>query len=150
MHHWGDSWFEENGDDLHTAINYCVRMWRKYGRIGAHGKEKYGTFRDQLYWWDGGVHGLLYPGYVRIVRPFLYFKLDRYLFKPLLKYTGLRNLIWFYQKNLYNYTIQKMCKKYPNIVDELVIDLDGYKIVKPGIFGKIDGEKIHKKYWKSI
>jgi hypothetical protein len=43
-----------------------------------------------------------------------------------------------------------MCKKYPHIIDEIVSDLDGYKMVKPGIFGKVSGEAIHNKYWRTI
>lgn len=144
MHYWGDEWFEKNGGDLNAAINYCIDTWRKYGRIGTHGKEKYGTFRDQLQGlWDGGLHELIWPGYVRIVSPFIYWKLDRYFIKPITKYTGLQWLFRRYQKWVYNYAIQKMCKKYPNIIDELVNDLDGYEMVN----GAVDGKEIHKKYW---
>ena len=50
---------------------------------------------------------------------------------------------------MYNYAIQKMCKKYPHIIDELVSDLDGYRMVKPGLFGPIDGTVINKKYWRT-
>lgn len=146
MHEWGDEWFQKNGTDLNDAIDYCCRVWRKYGRIAAHGKEKYGAFRDQLMgMWDGGLHSLIWPGYVRIVSPFLYWKLDKYLIKPFTKYTGLQWLGVWYQKQVYNYAIQKMCKKYPNLVDELVSDLDGYEMVK----GKVDGKTIHEKYWRT-
>lgn len=149
MHIWGDEWFKANGHDLNSAINYCTNIWRKWGRIGSHGKEKFGSFRDHIYMWDGGIHGLIYPGYVRIMKPKLY-KFDVKITIPIMRKTRLLNLFWWYQSQVYNYTIQKMCKKYPNIVDELVSDLDGYKMVKPGIFGKIDGEVIHKKYWKVV
>jgi hypothetical protein len=150
MHIWGDDWFEKNGNNLDTAISYCVRFWRKYGRIGSHGKEKYGTFRDHIDLWDGGLHTLIWPGYVRIVNSFIYFKLDRHIFIPLTKYTGLCRLGQWYQSQVYNYAIQKMCKKYPDIIDELVSDLEGYRMVRPGIFGAVDGTVIHKKYWRSI
>ncbi len=43
-----------------------------------------------------------------------------------------------------------MCKKHPNIIDELVADLDGYELVRPGIFGQIDGKTIHDKYWTRV
>ena len=148
-HMWGDEWFEQHGDKLGKAINYCMGFWRRWGRIGSHGKEKYGTFRDHPYFWDGGIHTLIYPGYVWIRYSFLYFKVDRYLTQPFTKYTGLHKLGLWYQSQVYNYAIQKVCKKYPEIVDEIVSSLDGYEYVKPGIFGKIDGRKIHKKYWKT-
>lgn len=150
MHEWGDDWFQKNGDELNDSIDYCCRVWRKYGRIGMHGKEKYGSFRDMLQgMWDGGIHSLIWPGYVWIVNPFIYWKLDKYFIIPITKYTGLHKLGMWYQSQVYNYAIQKMCKKYPNIIDELVSDLDGYEMIKPGRFGKVDGTVIHKKYWKT-
>jgi len=67
----------------------------------------------------------------------------------LTKYTGLHRLGLWYQAQVYNYAVQKMCKKYPEITEELVRDLDGYELIKPGIFGKVDGLKIHNKYWRT-
>lgn len=148
-HEWGDAWFEKNGNDLNNAISFCVNAWEKWGRIGSHGKEKYGTFRDHPYLWDGGIHGLIWPGYVAVQNRFLCFKLDKYFIRPFVKQTRIINLVWWYQAQVYNYAVQKMCKKYPNIIDELVSDLDGYKMVKPGIFGNINGKEIHDKYWRT-
>lgn len=151
FHVWGDDWFEEHGQDLDKAIRYCCRIWTVYGRIGTHGKEKYGTFRDHLYLWDGGFWTLFYPGYVHI-KPgfwsFVYHKVDRYFTRHFTKYTGLHYLGLEYQAFVYNYAVQKMCKKYPEIIDEIVSSLDGYKMVKPGIFGKVSGKAIHGRYWK--
>jgi hypothetical protein len=152
-HEWGDEWFEANGNDLGEAISYCMRFWKRWGRIGSHGKEKYGTFRDSPYLWDGGIWSLIRPGYVSIGGPilsFIYFKLDRYIVRPITRNTGIYRLGIWYQAQVYNYAIQKMCKKFPNIVDELVADLDGYEMVKPGIFGKVDGTVINKKYWRTM
>jgi len=150
MHEWGDEWFVENGKNFNKAIYWCMKIWYTYGRIGTHGKEKFGTFRDNIYMWDGGLHTLLYPGYVRIVNPFLYFKLDKYVIKPFTRFTGLHKLGLKYQALVYNYAIQKVCKKYPYMIDEFISCLDGYEMVKPGIFGNVDGIKIHEKYWKTL
>lgn len=150
MHIWEDSWFKKHGNKLDTAISDIMDIWRKWGRIGSHGKEKYGTFRDHPYFWDGGLYTLLYPGHVYVHLPFVYFKLDWYIIKPLTKYTGLHTLGMWYQEQVYNYAVQKMCKRYPEITDELVRDLDGYELIKPGIFGNVNGTVIHNKYWKSI
>ena len=148
MHYYGDNWFKKNGEDLFFAIDYCCKIWRKYGRIEVHGKEKYGTFRDELMgFWDGGLHSLIYPGYVSIQSNFIY-KLDKFVIKPITRLTKIYKLGQLYQHIIYNYAIQKMCKKYPHIIDELVMDLDGYEIIKPCIFGKVDGINIYKKYWK--
>lgn len=149
MHYWGDEWFEKNGNDLYNAISCCIKFWKKWSRIGSHGKEKYGSFRDHIYFWDGGISGLIWPGYVRIMNKFLYWNIDQKFIMPITKFTGLKKLVWWYQSQIYNYAIQKMCKKYPNIIDELVVDLDGYKMVKPSVFGKVDGTEIHNKYWKT-
>lgn len=150
MHMWGDEWFEKNDNDLYNAISYIMKTWTKYGRIGTHGKEKYGTFRDHPYFWDGGIHYLLYPGYVRVVHRWLYFYVDWYFTQPFMRYTGLLHIGLWWQAQVYNYAIQMACKKYPHIVDEIVSHLEGYMLVKPGIFGPIDGTKIHNKYWKSL
>lgn len=108
------------------------------------------SFRDQVYFWNGGLHGLLYPGYVWIKYPFLYFKVDRYIVNPITKYTGIHWLGLKYQAFIYNLGIQLACKKYPNIIDELVSHLDGYELVKPGLFGKVCGKTIHDKYWEQL
>jgi hypothetical protein len=148
-HQWGDTWFEEHGDKLDIAISYIMRTWKTYGRIGTHGKEKYGTFRDHPYFWDGGLHSLLYPGYVWIKWPLLY-NFDWHVTKPFTKYTGLHKLGLWYQKQVYNFAIQRMCKIYPEITDELVSSLDGIEFVKPGIFGNVCGKTIHDKYWTTF
>lgn len=149
-HRWGDPWDEKHGADLDQAIRYCMDTWKTYGRIGSHGKEKYGTFRDHPYFWDGGLHSLIWPGYVYIQNTFIAYKLDRYFIKPITKYTGLYKLGLWWQSQVYNYAIQKVCKQYPEIVDELVSSLDGYQMVKPGLLGKICGTTIHNKHWTSV
>ncbi len=151
MHMWNDEWFEKNGNDLHNAIDYCMKTWIKYGRIGTHGKEKYGTFRDYVYFYNGywAIHELVKPGYIYYRWPKWLMKLDIKLGR-VVQFLRLYVPIQWYQAQVYNYTIQTVCKKYPNIIDELVSDLDGYELVKPGIFGKVDGIVIHKKYWKSF
>ena len=150
MHEWGDEWFEKNGDDLYKAINYCIKTWRRYGRIGSFGKEKWGAFRDHIYFWDGTFTGLVFPGYVRIMWSKFYWNIDEPILKPIFRFLLVTKLFHWYQKQVYNFAIQKMCKKCPDIVDELVSDLEGYKMVKPGIFGKIDGTETHNKYWTTV
>jgi hypothetical protein len=145
MHYWGDEWFDKNGDDLNTAISYCMHTWKKYARIGSHGKEKFGTFRHHEFFWNGGLHGLIWPGYSRIVSPFLYWNIDP-IIKFITKWFGIRWLGRRWQRYIYNYTIQKMCKKYPNITDELVMDSS----VPHWIKGKVDGQIIHDRHWKTI
>ena len=149
MHHWNDEWFNKNGDKLYAAIDYFETTVKRYARIGAYGKEKYGTYRESTTFWDGGLHYLIYPGYIYIQYPFLYFTVDEKVIKPLTEYTGLHKLGLWWQKTVYNYAIQKACKMYPEVVDELVSGLDYYELVKPGVFGKVCGKTIHDKKWKN-
>ena len=146
-HYWGDSWFQKHGNDHGKAIRYIMNTWRRYGRIGSHGKEKYGTFRDHAYFYRGwwAIHELVKPGYVSHRWPKFY-KIDLFLGK-IVRFLRLYKPIQWWQFQVYNYAIQRACKKYPEIIDELVADLDYCELVKPGIFGKIDGKTIHDKYW---
>ena len=136
---------------LGKAIDYCLTTWHRWGRMHSNGKEKYGTFRATADLWDGTVYRLFNPGYMYIKSGFWwvwYFYVDRPLSKKFFKYTGILKLFNWYQAQVYNYSVQKVCKKYPHIVDEIVSDLDDYELVKPSVFGKIDGKTIHDKYWK--
>lgn len=63
---------------------------------------------------------------------------------------GLTGLVHKIQAKYYNYAFQKACKKWPNVVDELIVMVDGYKMIKPCKYGDIDGEEIHEKYWVPI
>ena len=68
----------------------------------------------------------------------------------IIRFTRFNKIIQIWQKFIYNYAIQKVCKQYPNIVDELVSNSDYPEIIKPGFFGKVDGKKIHDKYWTQL
>ena len=150
MHQWGDEWFKTNGNDLYKAIDEFEDICIKYGGIKVYGKEKYGTYRDEyLSLWDGGLHYILFSSVVKIENNFIYWKLDPVL-KAIFKFTRILKLVQWYQANVYNYAMQKICKKYPNVVDEMTIMIDGYKMIKPGRFGDLDGLKIHNDNWKTI
>jgi len=114
-------------------------------------KEKYGTFRDNpnFYtgWWP--IFGLVKPGYMYYRWPKPIYKFEMLLNK-LTHQSFLSRAISSYQAIVYNYAVQQACKKYPEIVDEIVADLDGYALIKPGIFGTIDGETVHNKHWTRV
>lgn len=63
---------------------------------------------------------------------------------------GLIKLIQKYQAYHYNKAFQLACKKWPHIQDELIVMVDGWEMIKPCKWGNIDGEVIHKKYWKTV
>lgn len=147
MHYWGDEWFIKNGDKLYEAIDYFENTVYRYARVASYGKEKFGTYRESTTFWDGGLHGLIYPGYVYVQYPFLKYTIDAKIIKPLTRFTGLHALALFYQRIVYNYAIQTAIKRYPEVTDELVKHLYYYELVKPGVFGQVCGKTIHKKYW---
>lgn len=123
------------------------------GRIGSHGKEKYGTFRDHASFWDGSIWHLCRPSAIWYGEPpwtWIHGKIDRYFFMGFTKWTGIRRLFRWWQRQVYNYAIQKMCKKHPHIINEIVSNLDGYRMVKPGLFGNVDGTAIHSRFWRIV
>lgn len=151
MHYWGEDEFD--WESMWKAVNYCCKKFHRWGRIRCYGKEKFGTFRDHTDFWDGTLYHLIWPSrvYIRgLIGNFLYYTFDEYFFQYFTRYTGIQWLFVKYQMWLYNYTIQKVCKQYPHLIDELVSDLDHYQLIRPGRFGNIDGTIIHKKYWRSV
>jgi hypothetical protein len=63
---------------------------------------------------------------------------------------GLLKLVQDHQAKHYNKAFQLACKKWPNVKDELIVMVDGYKMIKPCKWGDVDGEEIHNKYWKKL
>lgn len=149
-HVWGDKWFKKNGKKLGQAINFCTTNWRRFGRIGSHGKEKFGTFRHHPVFYDIGwpIHSLVKPGYAYYQWPKPIYRAELFLGR-LLKYTKLDYPIIKYQQFVYNSVLQIACKKWPKIKEEILDDgawpVD--ELVKPNMFGPIDGKKLHDKYW---
>lgn len=156
-HMWGDSWFEEHGDDLYTAIRWIMNKWKKWGRIGSHGKEKWGSFRAHPYPYVGysPLFELFYPGYVSYYRmqQWIFSSqiiwLDKYVLRYVFRWLGLSKLICRYQRYVFNAVIQTAVKKWPEIEDELLSDLELYEWLSPGIWGKLDA-KIKYKYWREL
>lgn len=140
--------------DLHDAIYLHLKWCRRYGRIKMTGKEKWGMYRQELVqFWDGGLHYLICRSLVWIKYPFIYWRVDPVV-KVLTKYTGIRWLFRKWQKFVWNAATQILCKRYPNLVNELLGDMGRLRgLVKPIIiFGwNIDGEEIDhdsKRIWK--
>lgn len=151
MHYWGDEWFRENGDNFNKAISFCSKNWRRWGRIGYHGKEKYGTFRHHVrfYTAEWGIYELINPGYICYWWKLYPIQIDKVTGK-LLRLLGICWLIQRWQFFIYNLVLQIICNKYPELIDELIVDSEYPELIKPGFFGKVDGKAIHDKYWTSI
>lgn len=115
-HYWGDEDFDWKS--LYQAENEIVAIL-KLGRIGVHSKEKFGTLRWSIYLFDGSFYSLTHPGYVYIHYPYWLRVIDaerplRWLIKP----------IQYLQVKLLKYAFNKVCKKYPHIVKEIVCHAD--------------------------
>jgi hypothetical protein len=139
-HHWNDKSFDWNG--LYAAERLMCKVFRVF-RIGAHTKEKWGSIRASVYFWDGGLHHLIWPGYVYVQNIFIAYKLDRYVIKPITRYTGLNWLGVKLQLFGYGLAYYLAMRKYPHIKDEICYQADYPEYI-------IGGQEIHNKYWKSI
>lgn len=167
MHFWGDEWFKAHGKDLYAAINEIEAGLEYYG-IYVMGKEKYGCYRDDfLSFWDGGFYFKIFPdrsfvGTMRFkysapllnkilnrLHHFLYYYVDSFI-RMFNRIIGLRWLVVTNQHDKYNKVFQEVCARYPEITDELVCDVEGYKYIVPGRYGDVDGKAIHDKYWKTL
>ena len=71
-------------------------------------------------------------------------------FRQWMQSTGFYKRYCQRRKEAYNKVFQLACKKWPNVVDELIVDIDGWEWIKPCKWGDVDGEAIHDKYWKKI
>lgn len=115
-HYWGDEDFD--WDSLHKAINEAHTIMRKYGRIGVHSKEKFGTARWNLYLCSGTLHSFTHPGYMYSRYPKWLWKFD-VMNKPL---KHIAPVIRFWQKLVIQYAFTVVCAKYPHILKEIISD----------------------------
>lgn len=149
MHKWGDD-FDWEG--LGDAIRIASTFMRRWGRIGVHSKEKYGTARLSTYFYCGGLHSLIYPGYVssqwrgkwRGLGDKLW-SLDCLVLSKFTNKIGLVKLIQWWQVKVYNWGYQKALKKYPELAVEIVCAADQphmiaewHQIMAPLWFKRID------------
>lgn len=144
FHVWGDEWFQRNGDDLNRAIHQICRDWRRWGRLGCHGKEKYGTFRHHTCFYSGEwpVHELVLPGHVFYRWPKWVMRWELALGR-VVRAVRLDRAVRWWQGRVYNWALQRACRRYPSVVDELVSDADFPDLIR----GRVDGRTIHDKYW---
>ena len=64
---------------------------------------------------------------------------------------GITKLIQKWQASKVNRAYQIVCKKHPNIVDELTCDgYTPFEMIKPCKYGPLNGEEIEKKFWVKL
>jgi hypothetical protein len=113
-HFWGDEDFDWNS--LYKAEKELRRTMKRYGRIGVHSKEKYGSLRFDLFFCDGTLHSLTHSGYVYSQYPEWLWRFDQD-YQPLRLLTPVIN---FWQKLVLQYAFTVVCAKYPHIRDEII------------------------------
>lgn len=74
----------------------------------------------------------------------LWFGIKYYMYQ-----IGITKLIWKWQESKVNKAYQIVCKKHPDIIEELTCDgYTPYRMIKPCRYGQLDGKELEKKYWK--
>lgn len=135
-HYWGDEDFDWNS--LYKAERELYQIMTKYGRIGVHSKEKYGSLRFSIYFCDGSLHSFTHPGYV-------YSQYPKWLWILNCEYKILNlflPIINFWQKLVLQYAFTKVCDKYPHITEEIIHDME-HGVLPP------DLELIRARGWSS-
>jgi len=143
-HVWNDGW--EYWDRLHQAISEVSGVLHRW-QILYMGKEKFGCYQLSIYPWDGMLTHLIWPSVY--TRQTWWAPLDCAVIAPVLRKIGCVRVVNWVHRQVVNWAIQRACRRYPEVVDELVADIDCYTWVRPGIFGDVDGERIRNKYWKT-
>ena len=126
MHTWGDKDFDWDalnaaGDELY---NYC----RRWGRVGLHVKEKYGTLRAYttcafISNYDP-IHSLVKCGHAFYRWPKWVRKIEWNVIAPIFNRLGIRYLIFKYQKFIYRRGYKRIVQKYPHIREEILCVAD--------------------------
>jgi hypothetical protein len=110
FHEWGDEDCDWSG--IYAAERFLYTWLKRLGRIGVHSKEKYGTIRASVYFWDGTLYSLIWPGRV------WYGFLPKWL-QPLLCRTRapkwLRRRMYTWQTFIYREVYRAAFAKWPHL-----------------------------------
>jgi hypothetical protein len=100
-----------------------MTWWLRLGRLGSHGKEKYGTFRHHVYFYSGGwpIHELVKPGYVFYQWPYWMMNLEVLLSKPI-RLFQVDRLVRMWQLLVYRAVLWVAVRRFRNVAEELTED----------------------------
>lgn len=133
-HYWGDETFDWNS--LYKAERELYRIMRVYGRISVHSKEKYGTLRFSISFFNGTLHSLTHPCYMYSRYPNWLWNFD-VTNRPL---KCIIPIVRLWQKFIVEYAFSSVCTKYPHILKEIIQDVPE-KLLPPHL------ELIRAKMW---
>ena len=128
MHNWSDDSFDWKG--LNESIYMMDSFMRFWGRIHVNSKEKFGTARLYVYFWDGSLHGLLYPGHVSSQFPKWLWSLDINYISKFIRRTRFHKLVQWWQYKVYGLAYAKALKYFPHIKAEIVCAADAPQLIK--------------------
>jgi hypothetical protein len=115
-HCWGDKDFD--WDSLYKAEQLGNKLMKSLGRIGVRSKEKFGSLRWDLHFFDGTLHSLTHPGYVYSQYPKWLWEFD-VVYRPL---RFLLPVIQAWQAFVVKCTFWYICRKFPHIEKEIILD----------------------------
>ncbi len=128
MHNWSDDSFDwKQLDESIQMVDSFMRFW---GRIGVNSKEKFGTARIYVTWWDGSLHSMIYPGYHFCQFPKWLWKLDLNVIGPLMRFTRIQKFVYWYQRKIYSMAYSRALKRFPKMKVELVIAADFEELIE--------------------
>lgn len=109
---------------IDQAATYIGDYCRRYGRISAHAKEKWGTVRVYVTGFGHiNLHQLVYPGFAYCQFPRWLWIADLYVFGPILqKLFGGLMLKW--QVMIYRRAYIKALKKWPKYKGAITLCMD--------------------------
>ena len=128
MHNWSDDSFDWK--QLSESIEMVDSFMRFWGRIGVNSKEKFGTARISVSFWDGTLHGMLYPGYHFCQFPKWLWRFDLKYISRITRATRLTRLVQWYQSKIYSLAYSRALKRFPKMKVELVICADAEDLIK--------------------
>ncbi len=128
-HDWSEKEFDWKG--LADAIHYITDTLTRYGRIAAHGKEKWGCARISVSIGYPSLHTLTYPRYVYNQFPNWLWRLDCNYIGPVIRFLIGKPLAKW-QMYLYGATYRKAIKKWPHLQAEILNDADYKELIGAG------------------
>lgn len=122
FHVWGDEDFDWKS--LGEAIDLMHCFMSKWGRIGVDSKEKYGTARLYINWFDGSLYSMVKPGYYYYRWPNWFHVIDYNVIRNISNCTGFTYIFRKYQEKIYSLAYKKAIKRWPSIEEEIVCCAD--------------------------
>jgi hypothetical protein len=101
--------------DLCDSLD-VFEKWASRGLISGQIKEKYNTTRWYAYLsGEFSLHNIFYPGHYYNRFPKWLRNLDRYVFMPIFKYTGINIIVRKWKYYCYTQAYKEVLTKYPDV-----------------------------------